>query len=75
MRVIEALYLKDEEPHDYLHIKHESASPLQVSAPPTPAGCQKSITCPDAKVHGIFASHGEPSGGLYVADLEIHVRR
>jgi hypothetical protein len=23
MQVIEALYLKDEEPHDYLHIKHE----------------------------------------------------
>jgi hypothetical protein len=25
MQVIEALYLKDKEPHDYLHIKHESA--------------------------------------------------
>ena len=32
MQVIEALYLKDEGPHDYLHIKHESASPSQVSA-------------------------------------------
>jgi hypothetical protein len=24
MQIIEALYLKDEKPHDYLHIKHES---------------------------------------------------
>jgi hypothetical protein len=27
-------------------------------------GCQKSVTCSDAKIRGIFASHGEPSGRL-----------
>ena len=27
---------------------------------------------PDAKIHGIFASHGEPSRGLYVADLRFY---
>jgi len=27
----------------------------------------------DAKIHGIFASHGEPSRGLYVADLDLRV--
>jgi hypothetical protein len=29
MQVIEALYPKNEEPHDYLHIKQKSAPPLQ----------------------------------------------
>ena len=28
MQVIEALYLKDKGPHDYLHIKHDSATPV-----------------------------------------------
>ena len=30
MQVIEALYLKDEEPHDYLHIKQERTLPFVV---------------------------------------------
>jgi hypothetical protein len=34
----------------------------------------KVITCADAKIPGIFASHSEPSGRLHVADLHIHVR-
>jgi hypothetical protein len=31
MQVIEALYRKGKEPHDYLHIKHERASLVNVA--------------------------------------------
>jgi hypothetical protein len=44
MQVIEALYLKDEEPHDYLHIKQKStcwhAEPdFETETPLHPPGC------------------------------------
>jgi hypothetical protein len=43
MQVIEALYLKDKEPHDYLHIKHERANLVSLTV------CGHVFVTPSAK--------------------------